>query len=372
MNKNKDTRTGSKWRTQAARWGIGAAAAALLAAGLPAETGLAAPAAAVQKAAQSTVLLKWNGAVTKQQGLYKEGAVWVPVSFLRDTLKLNVTYNKEQQTYQVGSGVRKLTLYVSEYGISPSVNGFFLSEYEGLLQSGKLYVPVGLLTDYMGYQADFSKASGRLNLMPKAQNALAVSSSTYAADKEGAAIHLEYPQISGLNNAAVQQKINETLKQANAAFTAEMNNELAKRGEDERPYEFDSRFLVTYNSNGLLSLVMDQYSYLGGAHGMTYRQGFTFSLKDGKRLLLKDLFGANPNYKKVLNAKAGKELRAMGGYLGGFTGLTTEKYFYLKEGKAVLFFQLYDYTAYAQGFPLVTFDFKELLPPGQSVLGALK
>ncbi|MFD1910566.1 hypothetical protein ACFSQ7_51290 [Paenibacillus rhizoplanae] len=38
----------------------------------------------------------------------------------------------------------------------------------------------------------------------------------------------------------------------------------------------------------------------------------------------------------------------------------------------MLFFQLYEYTAYAAGFPEFTFGFKELLPDGSSPFAALK
>lgn len=37
---------------------------------------------------------------------------------------------------------------------------------------------------------------------------------------------------------------------------------------------------MTYNENDVLSLVTDQYSNIGGVHGMTYREAFSFSLKD--------------------------------------------------------------------------------------------
>jgi hypothetical protein len=252
------------------------------------------------------------------------------------------------------------------------VNNYYIGEYEGKNLNNRLYVPFDLLSDYMGYKGDWSAATGRLNVMKRTQNAVTLKTESYVKDYKDAPIHLDYPQVSGLASAEAEKAINNTIKQTVLTYAAEAEDQISRRLKDDRPYEFEGGYVVTYNQDGVLSLITNQYGYTGGAHGMTYRNAFTFSLKDGKRLLLGDLFGGNPNYKKQLNTKLSAEIKANGGYLGGFNGLNTEKYFYLKDGKAVLFFQLYEYTAYAAGFPEVTFSFKELLPDGSSPFAALK
>ncbi len=360
-------------KQSARKWGAGLMAAGLLLGGglLPAETSHAATSKTLSKA--DIVVLKSNGTIAQQTGIFKDGQVWVPLSFMRDVLRMPLTYDKKENTYTVGKGTAQTKLMVSDYGISISVNNFYIKEYEGKNINNHLYVPFGLLNDYLGYQGDWNAASGRLNVMSRPQNPLTIATESYVKDQAGFTMKLDYPQISGLTNADAQQSINDTLKQTSTKFVAEAEEQIANKGaEEERPYEYDANYIVTYNQNGVLSLITTQYAYTGGAHGMTYRQAFTFSLKDGKRLLLGDLFGANPNYKKELNTKLSKLIKASDGYLGGFTGLNTEKYFYLQDGKVVLFFQLYEYTAYAWGFPEFTFSFKELLPDGSSPFAALK
>ncbi|KGE19836.1 PdaC/SigV domain-containing protein [Paenibacillus wynnii] len=357
------------------KWGVSLIAAGIVLGGglLGTEPSLAASSTAqVKKVDSSQVILKSNGTIAPQQGIFREGKVWIPISFMRDTLHMPVSYNKTENTYTIGSGIKQIKLMVSTYGNSIAVNNYFIREYEGKNLNNRLYVPFELLSDYLGYQGDWNAASGRLNVLTRPQNALNVTTGSYVKLKEGADIKLEYPQINGLSNPEVQKKINDTLKQTIMSFAVAAEKEIANKTEEDRPYEFESNYIVTYNQNGILSLVTEQFSYTGGAHGMTYRNAFTFSLKDGKRLLLGDLFGANSNYKKELNAKLSKLIKAEGGYLGGFNGLNTEKYFYLKEGKVVIFFQLYEYTAYAQGFPTYTFNFTELLPDGTSPFAKLK
>ncbi|MEK4848790.1 DUF4163 domain-containing protein [Paenibacillus sp. FSL H7-0756] len=357
------------------RWGAGMLAAGILLGGtgiLQAGITEAAPAAAQVKAKSSSVVLKVNGKSTAQTGLLQEGKVWVPVTFLRDALGMPLSYDKAVKTYTIGSGAAQMKLANMDYGIMISVNNYYIGEYQGKQLNNRLYVPSQLINDYLGYKVDGNTAAGQLNLTKRTQNAITIKTVSYVKDHKDAPVRLDYPQVSGLASAEAEKAINDTIKQTVLSFAKSAEDQITKKAKDDRPYEFEGGYVVTYNQDGVLSLVTNQYEYTGGAHGMTYRNAFTFSLKDGKRLLLGDLFGANPNYKKQLNAKLTKELKANGGYLGGFNGLNTEKYFYLKEGKAVLFFQLYDYTAYAEGFPEFTFSFKELLPDGSSPFAALK
>lgn len=332
--------------------------------------------AAVEKAQsvvdKSQVVLKSNGTVTEHTGIYREGKVWIPLTYMRDVLRMPLAYDKDEKSYTIGKGTTVTKIMVSGYGNSIFVNKYFIREYEGKMINNHLYVPFGLLNDYLGYQGDFSSATSRLNIVSRPKNAMTITTDSYIKDTKGALIKLDYPKISGLSHPNAQKAINDTLKENTLKFAAGAAEDIANRTGQEPTYAYDSSYVVTYNQDNVLSLVMYQYSDTGGAHGMTYRQAFTFSLKDGKRLLLSDLFGANPNYKKELNAKLNKLVKADEGYLGGFNGLTTEKYFYLKEEKVVLFFQLYEYTAYASGIPEYAFSFKELLPDGSSPFASLK
>ncbi|WNS42087.1 PdaC/SigV domain-containing protein [Paenibacillus sp. MMS20-IR301] len=357
------------------KWGAGVIAAGMLLSGNVFPAGYAGAAAATPqiKAASSAVVLKVNGKITTQTGLFREGQVWVPVTFLRDGLGLPLSYDKDEKTYTAGKGSTKLTLTNTEYGdTAVRVNNYYIGEYGVKNLNNRLYVPFDLLSDYLGYKGDWSAATGRLNVMKRTQNAVTITTESYTKDYKDAPIKLDYPQVSGLKSAEAEKAINDTIKQTILKYAAEAEEQVKNKWEDDRPYEFEGGYVVTYNQDGVLSLITNQYGYTGGAHGLTLRNAFTFSLKDGKRLLLGDLFGANPNYKKQLNARLTTELKANGGYLGGFTGLNTEKYFYLKDGKAVLFFQVYDYTAYATGFPEFSFSFKELLPDGSSPFAGLK
>lgn len=356
------------------KWGIGLMSAGFLLGGglLPSDKGYAASDQTKSKAIAASIVLKANGVISQQTGILQEGKVWIPITFMRDVLQLPLTYDKKENAYTIGKGTTKAKLLLSSYGTSIWVNNYYIREYEGKLINNRLYVPSGLLNDYLGYKVDWSRGSSRLNVVKRSQNALIVTTETYAKDRKEALIQLDYPKFSGLSNSNAQQAMNDILKESAMKFAAGAEKDISNRSGSEPKYTYDIDYVVTYNQDGVISLVMSQYSDTGGAHGMTNREAFTFSLKDGKRLLLGDLFGANPNYKKELNAKLNKLVKAEESYLGGFNGLNTEKYFYLKDDQVVLFFQLYEYTAYAAGFPEYPFTFKELLPEGGSPFAAVK
>ena len=126
----------------------------------------------------------------------------------------------------------------------------------------------------------------------------------YAEEKiQGVDAVVNYPVISGLANAEAQAEINKVLKEnASGVITgAEGNAEEFPPSESSFPYEFSGDFVVHYNQNDILSITAYDYSYTGGAHGMTFRKSFTFSLKDGKQMKLGDFINMQGKNKQKLN-----------------------------------------------------------------------
>ncbi|GIP24570.1 PdaC/SigV domain-containing protein [Paenibacillus sp. J22TS3] len=354
---------------QGMKWSAGLLAAAILVGGaaVPAGTGYAAK-AVVKKAetAQVPVSLKWNGKVSKDKGMLIGGRVFVPVTFLRDTVGMKFTYDAKSHVYSIGEGYRKLNLTVSAGTATADINGYYLlsDEYGSKMNKGHLYVPYKLLNDYMGLQSNWDTKTKQLSVGARAENAIQIKTVTVDKTFKGATAKLQYPQISGLADEAAQKAINDTLKAHMDKFVAAAEKELKKRTAQENKYEYDSNYIVTFNEKGVLSLVVAQGSYTGGAHGLTLTDGFTFSLKDGKQLGMSDLLKSNPNYKKQLNQELGKKLKANGGYLGGFKGLTSDKNFYLKPNTLTIYFQPYEYTAFAEGTVQYDFALSNLVAKG--------
>lgn len=318
------------------------------------------------------IVLKANGVITGHEGLWIKGKTWVPITFLRDGLGLPLSYNKETRTYSVGQGYRQLNIAVSEYGESVDMNGFYLKD-SGCIIDGHLYIPFQVVKNYLGYQGDWSLAAKKLNVLSVKENALGINVKTFDQEGDQASIHLKYPEVTGIDNDKVEKAINEVLRSDVEQFREEIEKSLRERSEDSQSqgqnkisidYQYSSSFIVTYNKDGILSLLTQQHVYTGGAHGMPYRKAYTFSLSDGSQMSLEDLFGPGEHDLSPLNEQIKAGFLKLPDYFGGFVALGSQPDFYLQQGEEALkvFFQVYEYTPYAAGFPEFPFSLKAIFP----------
>ncbi|HEY2494413.1 MAG TPA: DUF4163 domain-containing protein [Paenibacillus sp.] len=321
-----------------------------------------------QSVQQPAVVLKYNGKTLTQQGKIVNGNTMIPITVLRDALGLPLSYKPSTKTYSVGSGPMKLNLETSQYGVSTNLNGYYIysnsSKYEAKNLDGHLYVPFKLLNDYLGYQGVYSSSLKSLEISKRVMNDISISSVTLNKSNKNASIQIQYPQISGLTDKA-QQAMNAMFKQKSEEFATESENQAKNRdgSVEEHMYDFRQDFVVTFNREGVLSVVIDQSSYTGGAHGSTEREGLTFSLEDGQQLELGDLLKTTPNYKQKLD-KMLKERTKKESFPDVSAGLNDKPDFYVQEGGIAIFYQQYEIAPFAAGLPTFEFNFSELLPKG--------
>lgn len=326
-----------------------------------------------KSAAGDAINLKVNGENTGLKGLLLNGKTLVPVAFLRDALKIPTNYDSKTKTWKIGQGYRQLTMMVAGGSVEPAINGFYI-DGEVKLINGKIYIPFQWVKDYLGYDAVWNNGAKQLNVIKSRENKITVTTSSYDKESKRVSVHLQYPQLDGMGDAKAEKAINTFFEKQMEDHKGHIDEVMKDLGDQNitNPNSFESSYLVTYNQNGVLSLLFQYTEYTGGAHGMSYRTGYTFSLKDGKLLELKDLLGANKDYEKRMNARLSKELKADPGYMGGFKGLKDNPDFYLLPGRVQIFFQLYEYTPYAAGFPEFSFTWNELLPKGSSPFASFK
>ncbi|MFC7679175.1 PdaC/SigV domain-containing protein [Paenibacillus sp. GCM10028914] len=307
-----------------------------------------------QQTSKTEAALEWNGKSLSQKGMLDHGTVYVPATAIRDALGIPLKYDAKNKEYTLGNGYNKLIAKVYDANeIYLSVNRFYAGEPGGKIVNGRLYIPYKVLNQYMGIQGQWSPSAKWLSMKPKKQNPITIKTETVKKKISNTTAVVNYPVISGLENEEVQTNINKVLKmnaEETIAGFEQNTGGLSPSGKDY-PYEFQGEFVVNYNAQGLLSITTYSYSFTGGAHGMTFRKSFTFSLEDGKQMKLGDFVNMQGTNKQKLNNLVLNKMKKDGGYLGGFKGVPADADFYLKDNAAVLYFQLYDYTAYAYGFP---------------------
>ncbi|WP_044748478.1 DUF3298 and DUF4163 domain-containing protein [Bacillus alveayuensis] len=159
-------------------------------------------------------------------------------------------------------------------------------------------------------------------------------------------LELYYPVIYGLKNSEVQRKINYDILTA-------VQQLMIQQGFYENPLTtITGTFELKSNEKGVLSVTIKNYAYSGGAHGLTILKGLTFDVKTGKKYSLNELFKPNSNYTTILSEEVKQQIKERDMLLlSEFKGISPQQDYYIADKALVLFFQLYDLTAYVFGFP---------------------
>lgn len=118
-------------------------------------------------------------------------------------------------------------------------------------------------------------------------------------------VDIKIPQIVGLKNQQLKNKINEGLREDALEEKRELEEEAKeeakrcnKKGKEFRPFFIKGNYEVKHNKNNILSLYITYLKYTGGAHPITEADSFNINTKSGKKLKLKDFFKQNQDYKK--------------------------------------------------------------------------
>lgn len=139
-------------------------------------------------------------------------------------------------------------------------------------------------------------------------------------------------------------------------------------------YEFQSIFQVTLNQGCITSLYTDQYEYMGGAHGSTYRLSDTWDLHNGVKLSLEHFFPADPDFPetifKAVEMQIAERLKdSPSSYFNDYAALIRKHFhpenYYLKPEGIVLYYQQYEIAPYSTGIPTFTIPFQENFPTCQ-------
>ncbi|MBF8983604.1 DUF3298 and DUF4163 domain-containing protein [Lutibacter sp. B2] len=196
--------------------------------------------------------------------------------------------------------------------------------------------------------------------------------------------NINIPSIKGLEDKKIEEKINKRFEKEAMDFKTEMEKEgkeglkdAKKYGYTQRPYGADIYVEEYKNEGDILSIYMLYYTYTGGAHGASNGVGYNIDLKTGELMNLKDLFRDGYDYKKAIDEKVkaqidsnGQEIIAKGVAEGqkeeamytpykGFTGISDNQTFYLKEDRLYICFGSYEIGCYAEGMPVFEIPLSE-------------
>lgn len=168
-------------------------------------------------------------------------------------------------------------------------------------------------------------------------------------------INIIYPQVFGFRNHLAEQKINKKI----------LNNVdylILKQGYYENNInEMIGKYELKTNQRGILSLTLINYAFTGGAHGMTYLSGLSFDVDTGENYKLKDLFKKDSNYIQRLSTIIQEQIKQRDiPVIKDFQEISPDQDYYISDKVLVLYFQLYELTPYAFGFPFFPISVYEI------------
>jgi len=186
-------------------------------------------------------------------------------------------------------------------------------------------------------------------------------------------IDITYPEISGQDDFNILVK-NAIDKQISDFKTNSLENDQAVKETDpvtyaNYPREYD--LLINYDKGqidqNLASVVLDIYSFTGGAHGLQSHIAFNYDFKNKKEIALTDVFSGQENYLQTISdyctAELAKQITTNAGSTEGSwiqdgAGPVAEnfKIFLINKDSITFYFEQYQVAPYAWG------NFKVVMP----------
>lgn len=177
---------------------------------------------------------------------------------------------------------------------------------------------------------------------------------------DGMKLNVAIPEIKGMSNTEKQTELNDHFAEVGTSLATiiKKTEEELKSTQANIHAEGSMSYDIKLHNNNYLSVLIDQYTYLGGAHGDPTKLTFNYNFKTGSEMKLKDLF-SDDSYVSTLSEKV-KDIMLSSDYkelvFEDFKSIEADEAFYLTEDQLVLVFNPYRYTAGAAGAPEVSID----------------
>ena len=309
----------------------------------------------------SDYTIELNGAKLSAAASDELGMMNFPLRAVSEALGYTVEWNAKDHEVSLIKPDTKIYLDFDEYTITDGDHQYYMGGE--MIDHSTVLVGKEFLNDCLGLKVEADDANKTVSLENITKNDISIKSVTETSTETAIDIALHYPQISGLADQTVQNSINVLLKQEADAAKKEgldffKENPWDGVGNRHQTY-FDYR--IKYNQNHLLSVVLLDYQYYGGAHGDTMEKAYTFNLNTGKAYSMKNLFKANTNFAALFNERVKSDIAKRELYaLTPFESIADNQNYYLENDGVSVYFEPYEYFPHAAGIQVFTVDYAEL------------
>ena len=184
-------------------------------------------------------------------------------------------------------------------------------------------------------------------------------------------MNIDYPVVIGMRNTAVQMKINGAIFSLVNKLIYDQTNQLVNiQGINPLPkLTVQGFYEIKTNERDVLSLSIGNYTMAEhAAHGLTIIKSLTFDIATGRSYTLNELFKPGSNYVQVLSENISQQIKERDiTLLEEFKGIKPNQDYYISDKVLVIYFQVYEITAYVFGFPyfpISVYDIQDIIAEG--------
>lgn len=335
---------------------------------------------------KETVRISIDGKQLDRDAVEKENTIFLPLRAVSESLGYSVEWSQANRSVSVKTAEKTVAFEFKTGTITDDGHNYYIlrdyssDTYVGsgcMIIDGRVYAASDIMESCFGLTKTFDEKLDAfvLSLSPKGP-VTAENKKIYSEDQK-LLTNIQYPQFS-MADKAVAEKLN-------AVITADVNTALKEAQDNLKYYEGSGspnkyetyfNYRIVYQKDGLLSIVLNDYQYYGGAHGSDRQISHTFDIKTGAEYKLDDLMKSGSGYKDYINKCVKADIVKAGladAQLAVFESIADNQSYYLSGKGLVVYFQQYEYFPYAAGiveFTLPYADLKEYLKPDFQSLGA--
>ena len=322
-----------------------------------------------------------DGVKIDMDAYISDGTVYLPLKPLGNALGYTVAWSEknDEKVVTLTGKDKSIALDLKEQTVTNNGHTYYMyaARYTGnsfILRGESSYLESEFFAENFDVRVQYDADAKTVKVGRLSENPVSVTTMKLHSEDENLIVNLQYPQIGGLEDIKVQEGINSVFTHAASAAVEEgLQNSfgiiVAKQHypDMKSKCETNLNYRITYNQNGLLSVVLYNYQYSGGAHGGTAQISYTFDLSTGKTLDLSALMKEDASYISYINSAIRTEIDKRTAD-GDLMELVTSKFetvgekpdYYLNGDSVVFYFQQYEYFPYAAGIQEFPLKYREL------------
>lgn len=326
------------------------------------------------------ITVKVNGeeVISDVAPVMENDRILLPMRAIFETLGCNVSYREIDGVQFVTAfhGDKQVVLEIGKNEITVDGETKAL-DVAAKIENDRTLVPVRAVSEAMDSDVKWDGETKTADVTTK-QGEHKISSvtdeKTVKADDGTILMYINYvyPVIENKDNNEYIAKINDEYKAYAEKFIADAQTNVEdaqllseQMGKDFRPFEYNLSYDVHTDKNGILSVTNYEYYDLGGAHPNTERSSKTFDLKIAKEMVLSDVVkgDADEIHTMVYDVFVQYfELNNLDFSAEAASELDKEcdnVKFYVTDNTIVLYFDVYQVSSYAAGYPTVELKYND-------------